>query len=49
MELREYLGIARRRWLLIVGTMLVTVVSPLDPTQLTKRYASTARLFIATT
>ena len=50
MELRDYLRIARRRWLLIVGTMLVTVaVAALLTTQMTKQYASTARVFISTT
>lgn len=50
MELRDYLGIARRRWLLILGTTLVVVgIAALITTQLTKQYASTARVFISTT
>ncbi len=50
MELRDYLGIARRRWLLILGTMLVTVgLAALLTTQMTKEYASTSRLFVSTT
>ncbi len=50
MELRDYLRIARRRWLLIVGTMIVTVaVAALITSQTTKQYASTARVFISTT
>jgi capsular exopolysaccharide synthesis family protein len=49
-ELRDYLRIIRRRWLLITGTTLVTLaVAALLTTQMTKQYASTARVFVATT
>ena len=50
MELRDYLRIARRRWLLIIGSILATVaVAALVTSQTTPQYASTARVFISTT
>ncbi|MDP3968557.1 MAG: polysaccharide biosynthesis tyrosine autokinase [Nocardioides sp.] len=50
MELRDYLRIARRRWKLIVGSVLVVVaVSAALTYQMTPQYASTARLFVSTT
>ena len=50
MELRDYLRIARRRWLLILGSVVVAVaLSALITSQTTKQYASTARVFISTT
>ena len=50
MELRDYLRIIRRRWLLIVSTVLgVVAVAALVTTQMTPQYASTARVFISTT
>ncbi len=50
MELRDYLRIARRRWLLIVGTVIATVgLAALVTSQTTPQYASTARVFISTT
>jgi capsular exopolysaccharide synthesis family protein len=50
LELREYFRIARRRWLLILGTTLVGIgVAALLTTQMSKQYASTARVFVSTT
>ena len=50
MELRDYLRIARRRWLLILGSAIVVVaLAALITSQTTKQYASTARVFISTT
>ena len=50
MELRDYLRIARRRWLLILGSVVVLVALAAAVTaQTTKLYASTARVFISTT
>ncbi len=50
MELRDYLRIARRRWLLILGSVIATVaVAALVTSQTTPQYASTARVFISTT
>ena len=50
MELREYISIARRRWLLIVGTVVAVVaVAAALTSQMTPMYASTARVFISTT
>jgi len=49
-ELRDYLRIARRRWLLILGSVIATVaVAALVTSQTTPQYASTARVFISTT
>jgi len=48
-ELRDYLRIARRGWLLILGTVIVCVVlTAIITAQITPRYASTARVFIST-
>ncbi|MCW2846491.1 MAG: capsular biosynthesis protein, partial [Marmoricola sp.] len=50
MELRDYLRIARRRWLLIVGSAVAAVaIAALVTSQATSQYASTARVFISTT
>ncbi len=50
MEFREYLRIARHRWLLITGSVIVTVaVAALVTAQATPQYASTARVFVSTT
>ena len=50
MELRDYLRIARRRWLLIAGVVAACVaLAALITTQMTPIYASTARVFISTT
>src|ERR1700710_2761848 len=49
-ELRDYVRILRRRWLLILGmTMVGMAVAALITTQQTKQYTSTARVFISTT
>ena len=49
-ELRDYLRIARRRWLLILGSAIVVVaLAALVTSQTTKQYASTARVFVSTT
>jgi capsular polysaccharide biosynthesis protein len=48
-ELREYLGAARDRWLLIVGTAAVVVVLAAVATMLiSTKYVSTSRVFITT-
>ena len=48
-ELRDYLGAARRRWLLILGTAAVVVALAAGATLLmTKEYTSTSRVFIST-
>ena len=50
MELRDYLRIARRRWLLILGSVVVLVaIAAAVTAQTTRLYASTARVFISTT
>ena len=50
MELRDYLRIMRRRWLLITSTVLVAVVAAALVTfNMTPQYASTAGLFVSTT
>lgn len=49
MELRDYLRIARRRWVLIVASVVVAVaVAALVTFQMTPQYASSARLFVST-
>ncbi len=49
MELREYLGAARRSWLLILGTAAALVALAAVVTGLmTAQYASTSRVFIST-
>lgn len=49
MELADYLQIIRRRWVLIVVTMLVaTSLAALVTITATRQYQSTARLFITT-
>ncbi|HEX6876402.1 MAG TPA: Wzz/FepE/Etk N-terminal domain-containing protein, partial [Nocardioidaceae bacterium] len=50
MELRDYLRIARRRWKLIVGCVVVALaVSALVTFRTTPEYSSSARLFVSTT
>lgn len=49
MELRDYLRVMRRRWLLIVLTVLSTVaVAAIVTMQMTPIYSSTARMFVST-
>lgn len=49
MELRDYLRIIRRRWLLIVACFLVAIgAAALFTLRATPQYQSTARLFIST-
>ncbi len=49
MELRDYLRIARRRWKLIVGCLVVAVAAAAIVTfQTTPQYSSSARLFVST-
>lgn len=49
MELREYLHVARRHWLLIIATIAVSVAVAVTITNhATKQYASTARIFVST-
>ena len=49
MEVRDYLRIARRRWLFILGCLVVAVgVAALLTFRTTPQYASSARLFIST-
>lgn len=49
MELREYIRIARRRWMTIVIVALLTVgATALFTLRVTPQYASSARLFIST-
>ena len=49
MELRDYLRIARRRWMTIVIVTLLTLgATALITLRMTPQYASTARLFIST-
>lgn len=50
MELRDYLRIMRRRWLLIVSSVIVAVgVAAVVTFNMTPQYASTAGLFVSTT
>lgn len=50
MELRDYLAIARQRWLLIVGAVAVVVaVAALYTATATRQYQSTASVFVSTT
>ncbi len=50
MELRDYIRIVRRRWLLILGTTMVSLaIAALITAQQTKQYVSTARVFVSTT
>lgn len=50
MELRDYLRIMRRRWLLIVSSMIVAIgVAAAVTFNMTPQYASTAGLFVSTT
>ncbi len=50
MELRDYLRIMRRRWLLIVSSVVVAVgVAAAVTFNMTPQYASTAGLFVSTT
>ena len=50
MQLRDYLRIARERWVMIVAVALVVaVLAAVASTQMTKQYASTARVFVSTT
>ena len=49
MDLREYLRVLRRRWLLIVACLLLgTAIGALIIIRSTPQYASTARLFVST-
>src|SRR5687768_6392843 len=49
MELRDYLRIARRRWMTIVIVTLLTIgATTLFTLRVTPQYASSARLFIST-
>jgi capsular exopolysaccharide synthesis family protein len=49
-ELRDYLRIMRRRWMLILGCVIVTVtVAALVTFNMTPKYASTTGLFVSTT
>ena len=49
MELRDYLRILRRRWLLVVGCMLAAITVAVGVTLwLTPQYSSESRLFIST-
>lgn len=49
MELRDYLGILRARWVLITACALTTLgISALLTLQATPQYASSARLFVST-
>jgi capsular exopolysaccharide synthesis family protein len=48
-ELQDYLRIARRRWMLIVGCVVAAVgVAALVTFQMTPQYSSSARLFVST-
>jgi receptor protein-tyrosine kinase len=48
-ELRDYLRIARRRWMMIVGCMVTALaMAALVTFQATPQYASNARLFVST-
>lgn len=50
MELRDYLSIARRRWLLILGSVAVCLaIAGALTAQATPQYVSSAKLFISTT
>ena len=50
MELRDYLSIARRRWLLIVGAVAVCLgLAGALTAQATPQYVSSAKVFISTT
>ena len=50
MELRDYLHIARRRWRLILGSLIAVVgLAAVYTAQATPQYASTGRVFISTT
>lgn len=50
MELRDYLRLARRHWLIIVGTVVVAVgLAAAFTAQATPMYASNARVFVSTT
>lgn len=49
MELRDYLRIMRRRWLLIVGCVVIAIGAAAGITYaMTPMYASTAQLFVST-
>lgn len=49
MDLRDYLGIARRRWRLIVSVVLASIgIAALVTVQATPQYQSKARLFVST-
>ncbi len=49
MELRDYLRIARRRWMtILVVTLLAITATALFTLRATPQYASSARLFIST-
>ncbi|MGH3457709.1 polysaccharide biosynthesis tyrosine autokinase [Aeromicrobium sp.] len=49
MELKDYLRIARRRWMtIVIVTLLAVGATALFTLQATPQYASTARLFIST-
>ncbi len=49
MELREYARMARRRWKLILGTVIAALaLAALITSQVTPQYESTARVFIST-
>jgi capsular exopolysaccharide synthesis family protein len=49
-ELRDYLRIMRRRWMLILGCVIVTVTAAALVTfNMTPKYASTTGLFVSTT
>lgn len=49
MELRTYLQIIRRRWVMIVGCLVIAVATAaLVTTRATPQYASTAKLFVST-
>jgi capsular exopolysaccharide synthesis family protein len=49
-ELRDYISIARRRWMLILGVLVAVVaVAAAITARTTPMYASTARVFISTT
>ena len=49
MEIRDYLRVARQRWKLILGSVIVGVaVAVVITIQATPQYASTARIFVST-
>ena len=49
MELRDYLKVLRRRWLIVLGCFLLAVGAAAGVTlQMTPEYASTVRLFVST-